>query len=56
MVRQSIDKLAADVTKLQAPQQGALDRTSASPPSPAVVPVRRPVLQPPPPVRAPPVR
>ncbi len=55
MVRQSVDKLAADVTKLQAPQQGALDRTSASPPLPTVVPVRKHVPQPPP-VRAPPVR
>lgn len=36
MVRQSVDKLAADVTKLQAPQHG-VDRTSASPPSAAAV-------------------
>src|SRR5215467_7705340 len=36
-VRQSVDKLAADITKLQAPQQGT-DRTSASTPSAAVVP------------------
>jgi hypothetical protein len=52
-VRQSVDKLAADVTKLQAPQQGALERTSAPPPSPAGVPARKPV---PSPSRAPPVR
>jgi hypothetical protein len=49
VVRQSVDKLAADVTKLQATQQGALERTSAPPPSPAGVPARKPV-------RAPPVR
>jgi hypothetical protein len=41
VVRQSVDKLAADITKLQAPQHGA-DRTSASPPSAAGVPVRKP--------------
>jgi hypothetical protein len=52
VVRQSVDKLAADITKLQAVQQGAPDRTSA-PPSPAGVPARKPV---PPPSRAPPVR
>jgi hypothetical protein len=56
VVRQSVDKLATDVTKLQAPQQGALARTSASPLSPAVVPVRKPVPQPLLPVRAPAVR
>jgi hypothetical protein len=42
VVRQSVDKLAADITKLQAPQQGA-DRTSASPPS--AVPARKPGTQ-----------
>ena len=41
VVRQSVDKLAADITKLQAPQQGT-DRTSASPPSAGVVPARKP--------------
>ena len=57
VVRQSVDKLAADVTKLQAPQQGVLDRTSVSPPSPAVVPVRKPVPQTPSAARvAPPAR
>ena len=44
-VRQSVDKLAADVTKLQARQQSALERTSSSPPSSAVVPVRKPSPQ-----------
>jgi hypothetical protein len=44
VVRQSVDKLAADITKLQAPQQGT-DKTPASPPSSAVVPVRKPSPQ-----------
>jgi hypothetical protein len=56
VMRQDVDKLAADITKLQAIQQGTVDRTSASPPSPAVAPVRKPVPQSPPPVRAPPAR
>ncbi len=55
-MRQNVDKLAAEITKLQAIQQGAVDRTSASPPSPAVAPGRKPAQQPPSPVRAPPVR
>jgi hypothetical protein len=55
VMRQDVDKLAADIIKLQAIQQGAVDRTSASPPSPAVAPGRKPVSQPPL-VRAPPVR
>ena len=44
VVRQSVDKLASDITKLQAPQHGA-DRTSASPPSAAGVPLRKPSPQ-----------
>jgi hypothetical protein len=55
VMRQNVDKLAADITKLQAIQQGALV-TSASPPSPAVTPARKPVSQPAPPARGPPVR
>src|SRR6266436_6747723 len=55
-MRQNVDKLAADIIKLQAIQQGAVDRTSASPPSPAVAPGRKPAQQSPSPVRAPPVR
>jgi hypothetical protein len=55
-MRQDVDKLAADITKLQAIQQGTVERTSASPPSPAAVPVRKPVQQPPAPARAPPAR
>jgi hypothetical protein len=42
VVRQNVDKLAADITKLQVAQQGALDRTSAPPPLPAGVPARKP--------------
>jgi len=56
VVRQSVDKLAADITKLQAAAQGAPDRTSAPPPSPAGVPARKPAPLTPPPARAPPVR
>src|SRR5260370_17190278 len=52
-MRQNVDKLAAEITKLQAIQQGAVDRTSASPPLPAVAPGPKPVSQPPP-VLAPP--
>ena len=44
VVRQSVDKLAADLTKLQAPRQGAPDKT-ASPPPPAAAPVRKPAPQ-----------
>jgi hypothetical protein len=55
-MRQDVDKLVADITKLQAIQQGAVDRTSASSPSPAAVSVRKPVPQSPPPARTPPAR
>ncbi len=41
VVRQSVDKLAADITKLQAPQQ-VTDRTAASPPPAAGAPARKP--------------
>ena len=56
VVRQSVDKLAADITKLQAIQRGALERTSAPPPSPAGVPARKPAPLTQPASRAPPVR
>ena len=56
VVRQSVDKLAADITKLQAIQQGALERTSAPLPSPAGVPARKPAPLTQPASRAPPVR
>ena len=52
VVRQGVDKLAADITKLQAHQQGAPDRTSASPPSPPIVPARKPGPQTSPAARA----
>jgi len=42
VVRQGVDKLAADITKLQVPQQGT-DRTS--PPSAAVTQGRKPSAQ-----------
>ena len=45
VVQQGVDKLAADIAKLQPPQQRAPDRTSASPPSAAVVPARKPSSQ-----------
>jgi hypothetical protein len=54
-VRQSIDKLAIEIGKLQATDQGAPDRISAPPPSQVGVPARKPVA-PPQPSRAPPVR
>ena len=37
VVRQSVDELAANISRLQTLQQGALGRTSASAPSPAAV-------------------
>jgi hypothetical protein len=51
VVRQSVDKLATDVNRLQAPQQGV----SSSPPSPAGVPVRKPAPQTPSAARAAPL-
>jgi hypothetical protein len=42
VVRQGVEKLAADIAKLQATQH---DRTSASPPSAAVIPARKPSPQ-----------
>src|SRR5712675_1600742 len=58
VVRQSVDKLAADITKLQAAAQGTPDRTSAPLLSPTGVPARKPtpLPQPQPSSRAPPVR
>ncbi len=55
VMRQDVDKLATDITKLQAIQQGTVDRT-APPASPAVAPGRKSVSQPPAPVRASPPR
>jgi hypothetical protein len=42
-VRQSVDKLAAEITKLQAIKQGIPDRTSAPPPAAVGAPGRKPV-------------
>jgi hypothetical protein len=42
-VRQSVDKLAAEITKLQATKQGTPDRTSAPPPAAVGAPGRKPV-------------
>jgi hypothetical protein len=39
VVRQSVDRLAAEITRLQATKQDGLDRTSAPPPAPARKPV-----------------
>jgi len=53
-LRDGVDKLAADITKLQATKQGTPDEASAHLPSPAEVPVQKPVS--PAPSRAPPMR
>jgi len=57
-VRQSVDKLAAEITRLQTAEQGTPDRSSAPPPPPAGVGVaaRKPAPSTPPLSRAPPVR
>jgi hypothetical protein len=55
-LRDGVDKLARDITKLQATKQGSPDAASAHLPSPAEVPVQKPVPQPPTPSRAPPMR
>jgi hypothetical protein len=41
-MRQSIDKLAAEVTRIRAVEQDILDRISASPPQPVANPARSP--------------
>ncbi len=46
LVRQSVDKLAAEITKLQAAEQDILDRMSAPAPRPAAASARNPVLRP----------
>jgi hypothetical protein len=53
-LRDGVDKLAADITKLQATKQGTPDGPSAHLPSPTEVPVQKSV--PPAPSRAPPMR
>jgi hypothetical protein len=46
LVRQSVDKLAVEITKLQAAEQDILDRMSAPAPRPAAASARNPVLRP----------
>ena len=55
-LRDGVDKLAADITKLQATKQGTPDAASAHLPSSAEVPAQKPVPQAPAPSRAPPTR
>jgi hypothetical protein len=55
-LRDSVDKLAADITKLQATRQGNPDAASAHLPSSAEVPTQKPVPQAPTPSRVPPTR
>ncbi len=45
-VRQSVDKLAAEITKIRAVEQNILERISASPPQPVATPVRNPAQRP----------
>jgi hypothetical protein len=46
LVRQSVDKLAVEITKLQAAEQDILDRISTPAPRPAAALARNPVLRP----------
>jgi len=46
LVRQSLDKLAGEITKLQAAEQDILDRISTPAPRPAAALARNPVLRP----------
>jgi hypothetical protein len=46
-VRQSIDRLAAEVTKMRAVEQDVLERISAPPPQPVATPPPQPVATPP---------
>jgi hypothetical protein len=55
-LRDGVDKLAADITKLQATKHGTSDAASAHLPSSAEVPAQKPVPQAPTPTRAPPTR
>jgi hypothetical protein len=52
-VRQSIDRLAAEVTKMKAVEQTVLERISAPPPPPVATPAPQPVAAPAQPVAAP---
>jgi hypothetical protein len=46
-VRQSVDKLAAEITKIRAVEQDILERVSAPPPQPVATPARNPAQRPP---------
>jgi hypothetical protein len=46
LVRQSVDKLAVEITKLQAAEKDILDRISTPAPRPAATSARNPVLRP----------
>ena len=46
LMRQSVDNLAIEITKLQAAEQDILDRMSAPAPRPAAASARNPVLRP----------
>ena len=46
LVRQSVDKLAVEITKLQAAEQDILDRISTPMPRPAAASAHNPVLRP----------
>jgi hypothetical protein len=46
-VRQSVDRLAAEITKIRAVEQDILERLSASPPQPVAAPARNPAQRPP---------
>jgi hypothetical protein len=47
-VRQSVDKLAAEVARIRAVEQDILARVSPSPPQPVATPARNPAQRPPP--------
>src|SRR5262245_35867984 len=55
-LRDGVDKLTADITKLQVTKQGTPEGTSAPPPSPAGVPTPKPAPPTPTPSRVPPAR
>jgi len=55
-LRDGVDKLAADITKLQATRQGTPDTASAHRPSSAEVPMQKPAPQAPTPSRVPSMR
>jgi hypothetical protein len=46
-MRQSIDKLAAEITRIRTVEQNILERISVSPPQPVATPARTPAQRPP---------